>query len=86
MKVLFLRSRDSPASAIFLTFLMVFSTTVSVLIVDNVQAHDVLDEVIWEESGSNDTGWMRLDAVNAQPELGKGLNLIGKWISLSERR
>ena len=67
----FLRSRDSSASAIFLTFLMVFSTTVSVLLVDNVQAHDVLDEVIWEESGSNDTGWMRLDAVNAQPELGQ---------------
>ena len=82
----FLHSRGSSASAIFLTFLMVFSTTLSVLFVDNVQAHDILDEVIWDESGSNDTGWMRLDAVNAQPELGKRLNLIGKWILPLVRR
>ena len=65
---------------------MVFSTTVSVLIVDNVQAHDVLDEVIWEESGSNDTGWMRLDAVNAQPELGQRAQFDWQMVSLPERR
>ena len=40
------------------------------MIVSPVSAHLTDNETVWPKQASNDTGWVQLDAVGADPSLG----------------
>ena len=56
--------------SIFLVFLMLISSMSPMLIISPVSAHETANDVIWPKQGSNDTGWVQLDAVGANPTIG----------------
>ena len=60
--------------SIFLVFLMLISSMSPMLIISPVSAHETANDVIWPKQGSNDTGWVQLDAVGANPTIGMQAN------------
>jgi len=56
--------------SIFLVFLMLISSMSPMLIISPVSAHETANDVIWPKQGSNDTGWVQLDTVGANPTTG----------------
>lgn len=64
------RPARSTARAVLLAFLMVASTTLSLLATPLASAHAEPSDVTWPLQGSNDTGWVQLDALGANPALG----------------
>jgi len=63
--------------SLFLTVLMLASLMSPILIVSPVSAHENSNDIIWEKQGSNDTGWVQLDAVGANPT--NGLQASANW-------
>ena len=63
--------------SLFLTILMLVSLMSPLLVVSPVSAHETANDVIWPKQGSNDTGWVQLDAVGANPEI--GLQASANW-------
>ena len=63
--------------SLFLVNLMLLSLMSPLLIVSPVSAHQTENDVIWEKQGSNDTGWVQLDAVGADPSI--GLQASANW-------
>ena len=57
--------------------LMLISLMSPLLIASPVSAHQTEDDVIWEKQGSNDTGWIQLDAVGGDPSI--GLQASANW-------
>ena len=60
--------------SLFLISLMLLSLMSPLLIVPPVSAHQTENDVIWEKQGSNDTGWVQLDALGADPSIGLQAN------------
>ncbi len=56
--------------SIFLVLLMLISLMSPLLIISPVSAHETANDVIWPKQGSNDTGWVQLDTVGANPATG----------------
>ena len=53
-----------PKKAIFLTFVMLLASwSVALAGVPIASAHEAEDVISWPLSGSNDTGWVQLDAL-----------------------
>ena len=63
--------------AFVLTTLMVITSLSPLLIVAPVSAHLTDNGTIWPKQASNDTGWVQLDAVGADPIL--GLQASANW-------
>ena len=63
--------------SLFLTVLMLASLMSPLLIISPVSAHETTNDVIWPKQGSNDTGWIQLDAVGANPSI--GLQASANW-------
>ena len=63
--------------AIFLTLLMLIMSSTPLLNVNLVSAHENGGDTVWQKQGSNDTGWVQLDAVGADPNL--GLQASANW-------
>ena len=63
--------------SLFLVNLMLISLMSPLLIASPVSAHQTEDDVIWEKQGSNDTGWIQLDAVGGDPSI--GLQASANW-------
>ena len=61
--------RDS-RRALLLVVLMLLSSAAPVLTIPGVSAHESAFDTIWPQEGSNDTGWVQLDAVGADPTTG----------------
>ena len=49
--------------AIFLALLMLIMSSTPLLNVNLVSAHENGGDTVWQKQGSNDTGWVQLDAV-----------------------
>ena len=64
-------NRRGPKKAVFLTLLMLLASwSVALAGVPLASAHEAEDVVSWPLSGSNDTGWVQLDAtVGSDPIL-----------------
>ena len=60
--------------ALLLTLLMVITSLSPLLSVNPVSAHENGNATVWEKQGSNDTGWVQLDAVGADPTIGMSAN------------
>ena len=60
--------------ALLLTVLMVVTSLTPLLAINPVSAHENQDGTIWAKQGSNDTGWVQLDATGADPTLGMPAN------------
>ncbi len=58
--------------SLFLAALMLLFSSAPVLTTSLVSAHENHTLASWSTGGSNDTGWLRLDAVGANPETGAG--------------
>jgi len=58
--------------SLFLAALMLLFSSAPVLTTSLVSAHESHTVASWSTGGSNDTGWLRLDAVGANPETGAG--------------
>ena len=56
--------------SVFLVMLMLVSLMSPMLVISPVSAHETANDVIWPKQGSNDTGWVQLDAVGANPTIG----------------
>ena len=57
-------NRRDPNKAVFLTLLMLLASwSVALAGVPLASAHEAEDVVSWPLSGSNDTGWVQLDAI-----------------------
>ena len=63
--------------AIFLALLMLIMSSTPLLNVNLVSAHENGGDTVWQKQGSNDTGWVQLDAVGADPNL--GLQASANW-------
>lgn len=63
--------------ALVLTILMVITSLSPLMIVTPASAHLTDNETVWQKQGSNDTGWVQLDAVGADPSL--GLQASANW-------
>ena len=63
--------------ALVLTILMVVTSLSPLMIVSPVSAHLTDNETVWPKQASNDTGWVQLDAVGADPSL--GLQASANW-------
>ena len=61
--------RDS-RRALLLVVLMLLSSAAPVFTIPSVSAHESAFDTIWPQEGSNDTGWVQLDAVGADPATG----------------
>ena len=61
--------RDS-RRALLLVMLMLLSSAAPILTIPSVSAHESAFDTIWPQEGSNDTGWVQLDAVGADPSTG----------------
>ena len=55
--------------AILLTLLMVITSLSPLMLISPVSAHLTDNETVWPKQASNDTGWVQLDAVGANPDL-----------------
>ena len=64
----------SPGSAgkraVLLVALMLCSSVAPMMMIPGVSAHESANDTIWPKSGSNDTGWVQLDAMGANPLTG----------------
>ena len=60
--------------ALLLTVLMVVTSLSPLMILSPVSAHLTDSDTVWPKQASNDTGWIRLDAVGADPALGLQAN------------
>ena len=56
--------------AVLLVVLMLLSSAAPLLTISGVSAHETSIATIWPQEGSNDTGWVQLDAVGANPVSG----------------
>tara|TARA_B100001093_G_scaffold516803_1_gene596502 strand:+ start:46591 stop:54879 length:8289 start_codon:yes stop_codon:yes gene_type:complete len=56
--------------ALLLVALMVLSSMSPALMVAPVSAHESATDTVWPAEGSNDTGWVQLDATGADPRTG----------------
>ena len=56
--------------AVLLTTLMLITSLSPLMMVAPVSAHLTDNETIWPKQASNDTGWVQLDAVGANPDIG----------------
>ena len=63
--------------AMLLTVLMVATSLSPLLILSPVSAHMTENDVVWPKQASNDTGWVQLDAVGAEPFT--GLQASANW-------
>ena len=61
--------RDS-RRALLLVVLMLLSSAAPILTIPGVSAHESAFDTIWPQEGSNDTGWVQLDAVGADSATG----------------
>ncbi|MDA8805530.1 hypothetical protein N9N59_02390, partial [Euryarchaeota archaeon] len=53
--------------ALLLVILMLLSSAAPILTFSGVSAHESAVDTIWPQEGSNDTGWVQLDATGASP-------------------
>lgn len=60
-----------PTKAISICILMLLSSVLPIMISPTASAH-LTNGAYWPESGYNDTGWMRLDAIGADASIGQG--------------
>ena len=60
--------------ALLLTLLMVITSLSPLMTVNPVSAHENGNSTVWEKQGSNDTGWVQLDAIGADPTIGMSAN------------
>jgi hypothetical protein len=64
----------SPGSAgkraFLLVALMLCSSMAPMMALPGVSAHDSINDTVWPKTGSNDTGWVQLDATGADPLTG----------------
>ena len=64
----------SPGSAgkraVLLVALMLCSSVAPMMMIPGASAHESANDTIWPKSGSNDTGWVQLDATGANPLTG----------------
>ena len=60
--------------AVALTILMVITSLSPLMLIPSVSAHLTDNETVWPKQASNDTGWVQLDAVGADPVLGLQAN------------
>ena len=60
--------------ALLLTLLMVVTSLSPLMILSPVSAHLTDSDTVWPKQASNDTGWIRLDAVGADPAVGLQAN------------
>ena len=60
--------------AILLTLLMVITSLSPLMLITPVSAHLTDNETVWPKQASNDTGWVQLDAVGANPDIGLSAN------------
>ena len=56
--------------ALLLVVLMLLSSAAPLLTISGVSAHETSISTVWPQEGSNDTGWVQLDAVGANPTTG----------------
>ena len=56
--------------AFLLVVLMVLSSAAPLLATPVASAHESAGEIVWSPEGSNDTGWVQLDATGADPTTG----------------
>jgi hypothetical protein len=54
--------------ALMLVALMLCSSIAPMMALPGVSAHESATDTIWPKSGSNDTGWVQLDALGANPD------------------
>ena len=60
--------------AILLTMLMLVTSMSPMMLIAPVSAHLTDNETVWPKQASNDTGWVQLDAVGANPDIGLSAN------------
>ena len=60
--------------AILLTLLMVITSLSPLMLITPVSAHLTDNETVWPKQASNDTGWVQLNAVGANPDIGLSAN------------
>mgnify|MGYP003307332121 CR=1 FL=1 len=63
--------------AVLLTLLMVVTPLSPLMLIAPVSAHLTDSETVWPKQGSNDTGWVQLNAVGADPDI--GLSASANW-------
>ena len=68
---------EKARKAMLLTVLMVATSLSPLLILSPVSAHMTENDVVWPKQASNDTGWVQLDAVGADPFA--GLQASANW-------
>ena len=56
--------------ALMLVAIMLCSSVAPMMMVPGVSAHESANDTVWPKSGSNDTGWVQLDAIGADPTTG----------------
>ena len=56
--------------ALMLVAIMLCSSVAPIMMVPGVSAHESANDTVWPKSGSNDTGWVQLDAIGADPTIG----------------
>ena len=56
--------------ALMLVAIMLCSSVAPMMMVPGVSAHESANDTVWPKSGSNDTGWVQLDAIGADPTIG----------------
>ena len=56
--------------AVVLIALMLCSSMAPMMMAPGVSAHESAFDTVWPKEGSNDTGWVQLDAIGADPTTG----------------
>ena len=56
--------------ALMLVAIMLCSSVAPIMMVPGVSAHESANDTVWPKTGSNDTGWVQLDALGANPDTG----------------
>ncbi len=60
--------------AVLLTLLMVVTSLSPLMLIAPVSAHLTDNETVWPKQASNDTGWVELNAIGADPDIGLSAN------------
>ena len=60
--------------ALLLTLLMVVTSLSPLMLVAPVSAHLTDNETVWPKQASNDTGWVELNAIEPNPDIGLSAN------------
>ncbi len=63
--------------AVMLTCLMLIMSFSPLFTINPVSAHGNVGGVVWEKQGYNDTGWVKLDAIGADPDI--GMQAAANW-------